>query len=103
MNQGDVYWYTFKEPDRRRPVVVLIVCAVDVRAGIEQQVEHLVPSGFDGDVERLRPAAPERVGSDRVDQIGRALEQRPRLVDSAGADEFQERGCKLICKHLGSG
>lgn len=23
MNQGDVYWYTFKEPDRRRPVVIL--------------------------------------------------------------------------------
>lgn len=23
MNQGDVYWYTFKQPDKRRPVVVL--------------------------------------------------------------------------------
>jgi len=23
MNQGDVHWYTFKEPDRRRPVVIL--------------------------------------------------------------------------------
>jgi mRNA interferase MazF len=23
MNQGDVYWHTFKEPDKRRPVVVL--------------------------------------------------------------------------------
>lgn len=23
MNQGDVYWYTFKEPDKRRPVVIL--------------------------------------------------------------------------------
>jgi mRNA interferase MazF len=23
VNQGDVYWYTFKEPDKRRPVVIL--------------------------------------------------------------------------------
>lgn len=23
MNQGDVYWYTFKEPDKRRPVIIL--------------------------------------------------------------------------------
>lgn len=23
VNQGDVYWYTFKEPDKRRPVLVL--------------------------------------------------------------------------------
>ena len=23
MNQGDVYWYIFKEPDKRRPVVLL--------------------------------------------------------------------------------
>lgn len=23
MNQGDVYWYKFKEPDKRRPVLVL--------------------------------------------------------------------------------
>lgn len=23
MNQGDVYWYTFQEPDKRRPVVIL--------------------------------------------------------------------------------
>lgn len=23
MNQGDVYWYSFKEPDKRRPVLIL--------------------------------------------------------------------------------
>ena len=23
MNQGDVYWYTFRAPDKRRPVVIL--------------------------------------------------------------------------------
>ncbi|WP_244085547.1 type II toxin-antitoxin system PemK/MazF family toxin [Desulforhabdus sp. TSK] len=23
MTQGDVYWYTFKEPDKRRPVLIL--------------------------------------------------------------------------------
>ncbi len=23
MNQGDVYWHTFKEPDKRRPVLIL--------------------------------------------------------------------------------
>ncbi len=23
MNQGDIYWYTFKTPDKRRPVLVL--------------------------------------------------------------------------------
>ena len=23
MNQGDVYWYTFKDPDKRRPVLIL--------------------------------------------------------------------------------
>ncbi|MFH1114770.1 MAG: type II toxin-antitoxin system PemK/MazF family toxin [Pseudomonadota bacterium] len=23
MNQGDVYWYAFKKPDKRRPVLVL--------------------------------------------------------------------------------
>ncbi|MBA3533247.1 MAG: type II toxin-antitoxin system PemK/MazF family toxin [Ardenticatenales bacterium] len=23
MNQGDIYWYTFKEPDKRRPVLIL--------------------------------------------------------------------------------
>lgn len=23
MNQGDVYWYTFRVPDKRRPVVIL--------------------------------------------------------------------------------
>lgn len=23
MNQGDVYWYTFHEPDKRRPVLIL--------------------------------------------------------------------------------
>ncbi len=23
MNQGDVFWYTFKKPDKRRPVVIL--------------------------------------------------------------------------------
>jgi mRNA interferase MazF len=23
MKQGDVYWYTFKEPDKRRPVLIL--------------------------------------------------------------------------------
>jgi mRNA interferase MazF len=23
MNQGDVFWYIFKEPDKRRPVVIL--------------------------------------------------------------------------------
>ena len=23
MNQGDVYWYTFKEPDKKRPVLIL--------------------------------------------------------------------------------
>ena len=23
VNQGDVYWYKFKEPDKRRPVLVL--------------------------------------------------------------------------------
>lgn len=23
MNQGDVYWYTFRSPDKRRPVLIL--------------------------------------------------------------------------------
>lgn len=23
MNQGDIYWYTFKQPDKRRPVLIL--------------------------------------------------------------------------------
>lgn len=23
MNQGDVYWYTFRQPDKRRPVLIL--------------------------------------------------------------------------------
>lgn len=23
MTQGDVYWYTFKEPDKRRPILIL--------------------------------------------------------------------------------
>ena len=23
MKQGDIYWYTFREPDKRRPVVIL--------------------------------------------------------------------------------
>lgn len=23
MNQGDIYWYTFREPDKRRPVLIL--------------------------------------------------------------------------------
>ena len=23
MNQGDVYWYTFKEPDKKRPILIL--------------------------------------------------------------------------------
>ena len=23
MNQGDVYWYTFRAPDKRRPVLIL--------------------------------------------------------------------------------
>jgi mRNA interferase MazF len=23
MNQGDVYWYTFRHPDKRRPVLIL--------------------------------------------------------------------------------
>ena len=23
MNQGDIYWYTFKVPDKRRPVLIL--------------------------------------------------------------------------------
>lgn len=23
MNHGDVYWYTFKQPDKRRPVLIL--------------------------------------------------------------------------------
>ena len=23
MNQGDVYWYNFREPDKRRPVLIL--------------------------------------------------------------------------------
>jgi mRNA interferase MazF len=23
MNHGDVYWYTFREPDKRRPVLIL--------------------------------------------------------------------------------
>lgn len=23
MNQGDIYWYTFKQPDKRRPVLLL--------------------------------------------------------------------------------
>ena len=23
MNQGDVYWYSFKEPDKKRPVLIL--------------------------------------------------------------------------------
>ena len=23
MNQGDIYWHTFKEPDKRRPVLIL--------------------------------------------------------------------------------
>jgi mRNA interferase MazF len=23
MNQGDVYWYTFRTPDKRRPVLIL--------------------------------------------------------------------------------
>ncbi len=23
MNQGDVYWYTFKEPDKKRPILLL--------------------------------------------------------------------------------
>ena len=23
MNQGDIYWYTFRQPDKRRPVLIL--------------------------------------------------------------------------------
>ncbi len=23
MNHGDIYWYTFKEPDKRRPVLIM--------------------------------------------------------------------------------
>jgi mRNA-degrading endonuclease toxin of MazEF toxin-antitoxin module len=23
MNQGDVYWYTFNPPDKRRPILIL--------------------------------------------------------------------------------
>jgi hypothetical protein len=33
---------------------------------LEQQIEQLAPSAFDRDVQRLRPAAPERVRADRI-------------------------------------
>lgn len=35
MRQGDVYWYTFREPDKRRPVLVLTrSSAIGFLAGI---------------------------------------------------------------------
>ena len=58
MNQGDVYWYTFKEPDKQRPVVILIrnsaipyltaVTIAPITATIRAILSEVVLSATDG-------------------------------------------------------
>ena len=81
-------------------MVVLIVHAVDVGAGVEQQVEQVPPPGFDRDVKGLRPAAPERMRAYGVDHVGRGREDSADLVDAAGADEPQERLDHVVAGEL---
>jgi mRNA-degrading endonuclease toxin of MazEF toxin-antitoxin module len=48
MNQGDVYWYTFRAPDKRRPVLILTRNAVNLdniqtvrKAGLGRRLTRL--------------------------------------------------------------
>ena len=71
---------------QRRPVTVAVGRAVDAGAVRQEQVNNVASLALNGDVQRLRPAAPERVRSDGVHEGGRRLQHRPDVVNPAGSD-----------------
>ena len=81
---------------QRRPVIVLVVRAVHVGSGVEQQVEHVAALGLDRDVQRLRTATPERMRADGVDHLRRSRENAADLVDLACADQLEKPVDDLI-------
>ena len=71
-------------------MLVLVVRAVHIGSGLEQQIEHVAPLCFDGHVQRLRAAAPERMGTDGIDHRRRRCKDAADLIDLARADELQK-------------
>jgi hypothetical protein len=67
-----------------------LVGAVDVGPRIEQQVEHVAPPSLDGDVQGLRPPAPERMRPNGVDELGRIREHLLHLCDASHPDMLEE-------------
>ena len=70
----------------REPQDRAAVAAADVGALREQQVEHVPAGALDGEMQRLRPAAPEGMRADRVHEGRPGGEQRPHVVQAARAD-----------------
>ena len=74
----------------RRPVIVLVVRAVYVGSGAEQQIEHVAALGLDRDVQWLGTTAPERMRADGVDHGRRSRENPADLVESSSANQLEK-------------
>ena len=81
MNQGDVYWYTFRTPDKRRPVLVLTRnSALPVLTGITVAPLTTTIRGIPTEV--ILTPAEDGVAADCADQwlsrvTGPAFARRP--------------------------
>ena len=82
-------------------MIVLIVGPVDVGSGLEQELEHVAPFGFDRDVQRLRAAAPERMRADCVDHLRRCRKDAADFVDLTRAHQLEEPLNDLVSRQRG--
>ncbi len=106
MNQGDVYWYTFRTPDKRRPVVILtrnsalhyltgvtIAPITSTVRGIATEVRLSQADGMPADcaanMDNIQTVQKERLGSlvTRLSSV-RMSEIRDALEFALGLDDL---------------
>ncbi|HEY7551349.1 MAG TPA: hypothetical protein VH913_17770 [Hyphomicrobiaceae bacterium] len=84
-------------------MLVLIVGATDVRASGNEQVEHIPPLRLDGNVQRLRSAAPIWMRANGVGQPRFPRECRLHVMEAAVSDGTQESRNGLVGRQRGCG
>jgi hypothetical protein len=87
----------------RRPMLIVVVGTIDVRARGYEQVEHVPALPLDGNVQRLRSTTPIRMRADRIDQSRFCRECDLHVPEATVSDGTQERGNCLVCRQRACG
>lgn len=66
MKQGDVYWYTFRAPDKRRPVLILTRDSANIQTIQKANLEEFLASLSSERMREVRAAIEFALGFDTL-------------------------------------